>query len=203
MGLFVYFRVAVNLGYQKAGKRVNNRNPNSVQSSGNFISTSFTKFSPAARLNRFQADFPVFEWYQQGCRPSSSTKHFRLHEDKHQYFAKKPAMASSMALSTTSHTRWCRPAISVVPIYMPGRLLNSRKTPRPVCFRRYMNYSRHLLILHFIHNSITKKTHITALYHRQESANQTLLLCYPFLSKENITIHMNQKICSLISPPGT
>ena len=33
-----------------------------------------------------------------------------------------PAMASSIALSTTSLTRWCRPRELVVPMYMPGRL---------------------------------------------------------------------------------
>ncbi len=33
-----------------------------------------------------------------------------------------PAMASSTELSTTSHTRWCRPAGPVPPMYMPGRL---------------------------------------------------------------------------------
>ena len=34
-----------------------------------------------------------------------------------------PASASSIALSTTSYTMWCRPdPSSVSPIYMPGRL---------------------------------------------------------------------------------
>ena len=32
----------------------------------------------------------------------------------------KPAIASSIELSTTSHTRWCRPRMSVDPMYMPG-----------------------------------------------------------------------------------
>jgi len=34
-----------------------------------------------------------------------------------------PARASSIALSTTSNTMWCRPVpSSVSPMYMPGRL---------------------------------------------------------------------------------
>ena len=33
-----------------------------------------------------------------------------------------PARASSMALSTISYTRWCRPEADVEPIYIPGRL---------------------------------------------------------------------------------
>ena len=33
-----------------------------------------------------------------------------------------PAIASSTALSTTSHTRWCSPVGPVDPMYMPGRL---------------------------------------------------------------------------------
>ncbi len=32
-----------------------------------------------------------------------------------------PATASSMALSRTSDTRWCRARSSVPPMYMPGR----------------------------------------------------------------------------------
>ena len=41
-----------------------------------------------------------------------------------------PASASSMALSTTSYTMWCRPEpSSVSPIYMPGRL---RTASRPL-----------------------------------------------------------------------
>src|SRR5258707_11387567 len=45
-----------------------------------------------------------------------------------------PASASSMALSTTSYTMWCKPEpSSVSPIYMPGRL---RTASRP--FRTLM-----------------------------------------------------------------
>src|SRR5215216_402496 len=41
-----------------------------------------------------------------------------------------PASASSMALSTTSNTMWCRPVPSEVsPMYMPGRL---RTASRPL-----------------------------------------------------------------------
>ena len=36
-----------------------------------------------------------------------------------------PARASSMELSTTSTTRWCRPRVPVEPMYIPGR----RRTP--------------------------------------------------------------------------
>jgi hypothetical protein len=40
-----------------------------------------------------------------------------------------PASASSMALSTTSNTMWCRPEpSSVSPMYMPGRI---RTASRP------------------------------------------------------------------------
>ena len=40
-----------------------------------------------------------------------------------------PASASSMELSTTSYTRWCRPRAEVDPMYMPGRL---RTASRPL-----------------------------------------------------------------------
>src|SRR3954451_11006059 len=39
-----------------------------------------------------------------------------------------PAIASSTALSTTSHTRWCKPRSPVEPMYIPGRL---RTASRP------------------------------------------------------------------------
>ena len=44
-------------------------------------------------------------------------------------WSQNPARASSMALSTTSWTMWCRPEpSSVSPMYMPGRL---RTASRP------------------------------------------------------------------------
>ncbi len=41
-----------------------------------------------------------------------------------------PAMASSIALSTTSYTRWCRPLALVVPMYIPGRLRTGSRPSR-------------------------------------------------------------------------
>jgi hypothetical protein len=42
-----------------------------------------------------------------------------------------PASASSMELSTTSKTRWCRPVPSEVsPMYMPGRLRTASSPSR-------------------------------------------------------------------------
>ncbi len=40
------------------------------------------------------------------------------------------AIASSTALSTTSHTRWCRPRSPVDPMYMPGRLRTASRPSR-------------------------------------------------------------------------
>ena len=37
----------------------------------------------------------------------------------------KPAMASSMPLSTISHSMWCSPRDPVEPMYMPGRILTA------------------------------------------------------------------------------
>ena len=42
--------------------------------------------------------------------------------------SQNPARASSMALSTTSYTRWCRPGAPVDPMYMAGRF---RTASRP------------------------------------------------------------------------
>ena len=43
-----------------------------------------------------------------------------------------PASASSTELSTTSHTRWCRPRSEVEPMYMPGRLRTASSPSRTV-----------------------------------------------------------------------
>ena len=43
-----------------------------------------------------------------------------------------PARASSMELSTISYTRWCRPRIEVVPIYIPGLFLTASR-PSSTC----------------------------------------------------------------------
>src|SRR5207253_1159248 len=42
----------------------------------------------------------------------------------------KPASASSMELSTTSYTRWCRPAGPVDPMYIAGRLRTASSPSR-------------------------------------------------------------------------
>src|SRR4026209_2659910 len=39
-------------------------------------------------------------------------------------------MASSIELSTTSHTRWCRPRVSVEPMYIEGRRRTASSPPR-------------------------------------------------------------------------
>jgi hypothetical protein len=70
------------------------------------------------------ADFFLFD----GCastgmpRPSSRTRQPPSASSVTSMRDAWPAMASSMALSTTSHTRWCRPEEPVDPMYMPGRL---------------------------------------------------------------------------------
>src|SRR3954464_10348997 len=43
-----------------------------------------------------------------------------------------PARASSTELSTTSHTRWCRPLAEVEPMYMLGRLRTASRPSRTV-----------------------------------------------------------------------
>src|SRR4051812_6352427 len=43
-----------------------------------------------------------------------------------------PAIASSTELSTTSHTRWCRPLRPVDPMYIPGRFRTASRPSRMV-----------------------------------------------------------------------
>jgi hypothetical protein len=41
-----------------------------------------------------------------------------------------PARASSTELSTTSHTRWCRPFMPVSPMYIAGRVRTASRPSR-------------------------------------------------------------------------
>src|SRR6202011_4882595 len=76
------------------------------------------------------ADTPSPRWISVGIpRPSSRTLQEPSGLSVTTPSFAKPASASSMALSTTSYTMWCRPEpSSVSPIYMPGRL---RTASRP------------------------------------------------------------------------
>ena len=61
----------------------------------------------------------------------------------------KPAMASSTALSTISHTRWCRPLELVEPMYMPGRLRTaSRPSKILISLPSYSFFAMRTLPLH-------------------------------------------------------
>src|SRR5437868_12566174 len=46
--------------------------------------------------------------------------------------SQNPASASSIELSTTSYTKWCRPFSPVDPMYMPGRLRTASRPLRTV-----------------------------------------------------------------------
>ena len=45
-----------------------------------------------------------------------------------------PAKASSIALSTISQTRWCKPVAEVEPIYIPGLTLTASNPSKTVKF---------------------------------------------------------------------
>ena len=69
------------------------------------------------------ADTPSPAWMSTGMpRPLSSTvtepSMWMVTLISSQY----PTSASSIELSTTSKTRWCKPRSAVSPMYMPGRL---------------------------------------------------------------------------------
>ena len=82
------------------------------------------------------AEMPSSAWMPVGMpRPLSRTVHEPSGLSVTTTSLAKPASASSMALSTTSYTMWCRPEpSSVSPMYMPGRL---RTASRP--FRTLMD----------------------------------------------------------------
>jgi len=49
-------------------------------------------------------------------------------------FLQCPAIASSMELSTTSYTKWCRPSFPVPPMYIPGLFLTASNPSRTCIF---------------------------------------------------------------------
>src|SRR6476469_3314317 len=65
-------------------------------------------------------------------RPSSRTSSLLPGSNSTWMVSAWPATASSMALSSTSATRWCIARSSVPPIYMPGRLRTDRSNRSPL-----------------------------------------------------------------------
>ena len=63
-------------------------------------------------------------------RPSSMTVHDPSASMATLTVVAKPAIASSIELSTVSYTRWCRALIPVPPMYMPGRLRTASRPSR-------------------------------------------------------------------------
>ena len=58
-----------------------------------------------------------------------------------------PLIASSIPLSTISHTRWCKPLLSVEPMYIPGLFLTaSRPSNILIDDSSYFAIKNHLLI---------------------------------------------------------
>src|SRR5262245_58822935 len=67
-------------------------------------------------------------------RPSSSTVTLESMWMVTSTRVQKPARASSMELSTTSKTRWCRPRSAVSPMYIPGRFRTASRPSRTLMF---------------------------------------------------------------------
>src|SRR5262245_18000719 len=63
-------------------------------------------------------------------RPSSSTRQLPSPKSVTVTFLQKPAIASSIELSTTSYTRWCRPSAEVCGMYRPGRFRTAERPSR-------------------------------------------------------------------------
>ncbi|OPZ49222.1 MAG: hypothetical protein BWY91_03117 [bacterium ADurb.BinA028] len=87
----------------------------------NWVSTSSTALTPSVG------------WMSVGMpRPLSRTRTPPSARSVTSIVSAYPASASSTALSTISHTRWCRPRSPVDPMYMPGRLRTASSPSRTV-----------------------------------------------------------------------
>jgi hypothetical protein len=77
------------------------------------------------------ADLPYLSILPTGIpRPSSETETALSSWTVMRISEQYPASASSMELSTISHTRWCNPRGPVEPMYMPGRRLTASSPSR-------------------------------------------------------------------------
>ncbi|KKW47976.1 MAG: hypothetical protein UY98_C0001G0023 [Candidatus Kaiserbacteria bacterium GW2011_GWA2_58_9] len=75
----------------------------------------------------------VFGWMSTGIpRPLSATRTRLPGRSAISMSFANPPIASSRELSNTSQTRWCRPALPVVPMYMPGRRRTASSPSRTV-----------------------------------------------------------------------
>src|SRR5262245_60240091 len=62
--------------------------------------------------------------------PSSTTWQLPSGKSVTVMFLQRPAIASSIELSTTSYTRWWRPSADVFGMYMPGRFRTAERPSR-------------------------------------------------------------------------
>mmetsp|Transcript_3535 Transcript_3535/g.8517 ORF Transcript_3535/g.8517 Transcript_3535/m.8517 type:complete len:223 (+) Transcript_3535:1809-2477(+) len=95
----------------------------------------FSNFPPACKTVRTVSRALIFVF---GCtsvgipRPSSTTVQDPSGLMVVEIKVACPAKASSTELSTTSHTRWCKPSGPVDPMYMPGRFRTGSRPSKTV-----------------------------------------------------------------------
>jgi hypothetical protein len=125
--------VALDLDDDLLGERVDHRDAHAVEAAGHLVGLVVEL---AAGVQDGEDDLERRRsssgdaWPTGMPRPLSSTVTELSGWTVTLILVQKPAMASSTELSTISHTRWCRPADEVVPMYMPGRLRTASRPSR-------------------------------------------------------------------------
>ncbi len=127
------FSFPLHFHFQPFGQGVDDGNPHSVQAAGKFVSFVI-KFS--ARREGRSSPPPrqaVPLWMDPNGNPAPVVLTVTLLSSLTitSIVSQRPAKASSMLLSTTSHTKWCKPRLLVAPIYIPGRFGPPPAPPAP------------------------------------------------------------------------
>ena len=128
--------VAVDLELELGRQGVHDRHAHAVEAARHLVAAAAEL---AAGVQRGEHDLGgrrglgCWGWSPTGMpRPSSLTRQAPSASTVTSMRVQAPAMASSTALSTTSHTRWCRPVGPVDPMYMPGRRRTASRPSRTV-----------------------------------------------------------------------
>ena len=128
--------VLADLDLEPVGQRVDDGNAHTVQAAGHCVRLAVEL---TARVQHREDDLETAGRFWVG-----------MHVDRHtaavveitrtppsassttSMWSAKPASASSTELSTTSHTKWCKPRSDVDPMYMLGRLRTAVRPSRTV-----------------------------------------------------------------------
>ena len=129
--LLVDVAIAPDLELEPFGQRVDDRNTDAVEPARDFVG-GVLEFAAGVqhRQHDFRGGLAAFVHVDRNAPAVVDDRDRSVDVNRDFDVLQNPARASSIELSTTSYTRWCRPAGPVDPMYMAGRLRTASNPSR-------------------------------------------------------------------------